>query len=78
MTDASPVPPLAAFAALTQRQQQVARYVALGWTDMKIAKALEVGEDTVRYHIDEIVRRWALDRSKNIRVQIAHRFLEAA
>lgn len=63
---------------LTKRQEQVARYVAIGWTDKRIAQALGVCEETVGYHVGKIVLAWGLDPNLNIRVQIAHRYLNAA
>lgn len=64
--------------SLTDRQEQVARYVAVGFSDKLIARALGISEDTVTYHIAQIVEKWNLDRTLNFRVQITHRFLTAA
>ncbi len=63
---------------LTSRQQQVARYVAVGFSDKRIARALSMSEHTVAYHIKGIAKTWCLDPNLNTRVQIAHRFLNAA
>lgn len=63
---------------LTDRQQQVAELVADGLPDKQIARALGIDEETVGYHIGRIVKVWNLDRSRNVRVQIAHRILRVA
>lgn len=63
---------------LNTRQEQVARYVAIGFSDARIAAALEISEGTVAYHIGKITEIWRLDRSRNIRVQITQRLLSAA
>lgn len=63
---------------LTSRQEQVARYVAIGFSDKLIAKTLEMSEGTVSYHIGNIVKAWKLDPQRNIRVQITQRLLNVA
>jgi DNA-binding NarL/FixJ family response regulator len=63
---------------LTHRQAQVARYVAIGFSDKRIAEALGIHKETVGYHVGQIVKAWKLDPSLNIRVQITHRYLNAA
>lgn len=64
--------------SLTSRQEQVARYVAIGFSDKRIAQALEIDAETVGFHIGRIAKKWNLDPTLNIRVQITHRFLSAA
>lgn len=64
--------------SLTSRQEQVARYVAIGFSDARIAAALEISEGTVSYHIGQIKAAWHLDPTRNIRVQITQRFLKSA
>lgn len=64
--------------SLTSRQEQVARYVSLGWSDKQIAGALEISMDAVTYAIGRIAKAWKLDPLRNLRVQIAHRFLNVA
>lgn len=63
---------------LTKRQQEVARLVADGWADKQIATELGINEETVGYHVGRIVMAWNLDRSRNVRVQIAQRVLRVA
>lgn len=78
MTDASPAPSLAAFAALTFRQRQVARYVADCYTNKQIASELGISIRQVETYIAGIAARWRLDRSRNIRSQITRRVLSTA
>lgn len=56
---------------LTDRQKEVAGMIADGYTDKQIQAHLGVSASTLRCHIELIVARWDLDRSRNIRVQIA-------
>ena len=62
---------------LTNRQLEVAILVAEGLTDKEIAMILMISEDTVAYHVQRIQQRWALDKTKNTRVQITRRILAA-
>jgi DNA-binding NarL/FixJ family response regulator len=57
-------------AALTRKQLDVARLVADGHSDKRIASLLSISEGTVGYRVAAIVRRWRLDPTRNIRVQI--------
>ena len=47
-------------------------------TTYMIANFEQIDEETVGYHVGRIVELWALDRAKNLRVQIAKRYLEEA
>jgi DNA-binding NarL/FixJ family response regulator len=58
-------------------RDQVAARVADGDTDKQIATALRIEVETVRYHIRRLCAEWAIDRTRNIRVQITRRLLAA-
>lgn len=58
---------------LTPQQARIALMVAAHKTDQQIAAQLDIGERTVRWHIQRIVVAWQLDPSKVIRTQIAER-----
>ena len=51
----------------------VAVLLAEGYTDKQIAASLEIAENTVGNHITAIAVALKLDRTRNIRVQIATR-----
>lgn len=63
---------------LTARSYRVAELVAAGHTDKAIAAELQISEDGVEYHVRQIVVAWALDKNRNIRVQITRRVLGTA
>lgn len=60
---------------LTNRKQAIARYVAQGFSDKRIAAMTGLSSETVAYHLKGIARIWRLDAAKNIRVQITHRVM---
>ena len=43
--------------ALTQRESEVLRQLALGMTNKEIAKALEISYETVKEHVQHILRK---------------------
>jgi DNA-binding NarL/FixJ family response regulator len=49
-------PRLRAIEALTERQRQILRSVAYGWTNRTIAKELFISEETVKTHLANIFR----------------------
>lgn len=49
----------------------VAALIAKGYTDKQIAAELSISSKTVGYHVGLLVLNWQLDRTRNIRVQIA-------
>lgn len=55
---------------LTRKQLDVAKLVAAGYSDKRIAALLSISEGTVAYRISAIMRQWRLDPSRNVRVQI--------
>lgn len=59
--------------SLTDRQQEVARLVAQGYTDKQIGAELGLSPRTIEYHVSQIVKRWKLDVSLNVRVQITNK-----
>lgn len=63
---------------LTPQQLRVAQMVADGDSDKSIAETLHISERGVQYLVGRIADTWALDRTRNIRVQIANRVREAA
>jgi DNA-binding NarL/FixJ family response regulator len=46
---------------LTQREVQVLRQMALGRTNKEIAQTLEIGYETVKEHVERILRRIGVD-----------------
>jgi len=48
---------IAVHAGLTKRQQQVARYLCLGYRNAEIAQALLISRITVRMHVRALFRR---------------------
>ncbi len=58
---------------LTPRQQEVAELIATGRTDKQIAAALGISTRRVRQIVRAIAAAWKLERSGNVRVQIARR-----
>lgn len=43
--------------SLTERQMEVLRYIAQGWTNREIADTLFITERTVKYHLQEILQK---------------------
>ncbi|MEZ4617289.1 MAG: response regulator transcription factor [Caldilineaceae bacterium] len=43
--------------ALTERQIEVLKYIAQGWTNKEIAETLFITERTVKYHLQEILQK---------------------
>lgn len=60
------------------KRDDVAELIAEGYTDKQIAGLLQLSVKTVEYHIARICLDWEIDRSRNIRVQITRRILNAA
>lgn len=60
---------------LTPTQARVAALVAEGCSNKAIAATLVIAETTVKVHVRRIAKRWQLDQTRNIRVQIARRVL---
>lgn len=63
---------------LTPRQHRVACMIAEGLTDRQMAAQLGISEDGVADFVRKIATTWNIDRSRNIRVQIAVRVMRAA
>lgn len=59
---------------LTAREREVAQLAADGLTDKAIGLALGITENTVGVHITHIADALALNRSRNIRAQLARLF----
>lgn len=47
------------WASLTQREQAVARYLALGWTNREIAEDLDISQKTVDTHRGHVLKKLA-------------------
>ena len=56
---------------LTTRQREVAELIADGYTDKQIMALLELSAAAVRCHVDALVAKMRLNRTRNLRVQIA-------
>lgn len=61
---------------LTDQERDVARRVADGFTDKQIAGHLRLSHGRIRQIIDAIAGAWSLDRSRNLRAQIARHVAE--
>ena len=61
---------------LSPTQRRVARMVAECATNKQIAATLGTSETAIAQHVGRIASRWKLDRSKNIRVQVARAYLD--
>lgn len=59
--------------ALTPRQGEVAALIGSSFTNKQIAARLSISLRQVEEHVSAIAITWDLDRSKNLRVQIALR-----
>lgn len=55
------------WAALSQREQQVAALVCLGYRNYQIAQALVIGPETVKSHLQRIYNKFGLHSSKELR-----------
>lgn len=62
--------------SVTDRQLEVALLIAEGLTDKEIAMILVISEETVAKHVQNIMHRWNLSRTRNVRVQITRRILK--
>ena len=60
---------------LSSRQRRIARPVASGYSDKRIATIFSCGLDNVTCHIRQIAERWNIDTALNRRVLIARRVL---
>lgn len=63
---------------LSPRQRIIATLIAAGLSDKRIAARLQIGEETVNYHVRRIIQLWQLDTSLNVRIQITHRVIDSA
>jgi DNA-binding NarL/FixJ family response regulator len=70
VTDEYVAPPATA-ADLTPRQLAVAALIAHAKTDQQIACELHISDRRVRVHVEAISYLLHLDRSRNVRIQIA-------
>jgi DNA-binding NarL/FixJ family response regulator len=59
---------------LSQREHQIALLVAKGWTNSQVAAYLNLSEQTVKNHLQNIYRKLRLRN----RVQLVRRVLAAA
>ncbi|MFQ6101776.1 MAG: response regulator transcription factor, partial [Anaerolineae bacterium] len=53
------VPP--GVAGLTEREVEVLRLLARGWTNVHIAQELDIAERTVRFHLENLFARLGVD-----------------
>lgn len=55
------IPRLDPLEILTERQREVAEYVAVGATNAEIARTLDVSRSTIKYHLRQIYQRLQVD-----------------
>jgi DNA-binding NarL/FixJ family response regulator len=55
--DAQPTPPTTALKALTDREREVLRHVAMGMSNAEIAKELFIAEQTTKTHVSRILHK---------------------
>jgi len=63
---------------LSARERDVAQLVAAGLTNKRLAARLGLSVSRVEGIVNAIAAKWRLDRSMNLRVQIANRMREVA
>jgi len=56
---------------LSPRETEVARLIAAGVTDKQICARLGISHQRVSQVVSRLALLWGLDRSRNLRVQIA-------
>lgn len=56
---------------LTPREQEVAALACLNYTNAEIARALVIGEETVKSHLQNILRKFGLRRKEQLRQALA-------
>ena len=61
---------------LTRRQYQVAECIALAMLDKQTSAVLGIQVKTIKVNVGLIAAAWQLDRTRNLRVQIARRIWE--
>jgi len=59
--------------ALTQREYEIARLVAAGNSNRRIADRLDISEQTVKNHIQSIFRKLALSNRVELTIRITRR-----
>ena len=62
---------------LSPRQRSVAHLIAQAYTDKQIAGELGIAPKTVKHMVGTIADKLALDRNRNLRVQIANKLRAA-
>lgn len=60
------VPRLDPLERLTERQREVAEFVAVGATNAEIARTLDVSRSTIKYHLRRIYRRLEVDNRSEL------------
>jgi len=58
--ETQPTPPAAALNALTDREREVLRHVAMGMSNAEIAKELFIAEQTTKTHVSRILHKLSL------------------
>lgn len=58
---------------LSASERRIAECIASGLTDKQIAADVGLSTARVRQLLERIARKWSLDRSRSMRVQIATR-----
>ena len=56
---------------LTPREQEVAALACLNYTNAEIARSLVIGEETVKSHLQSILRKFGLRRKEELRQALA-------
>lgn len=58
---------------LSPRETEIAHLIASGYTDKQICAQLRISHQRVSQVVTKLASLWDLDRSRNLRVQIAMR-----
>ncbi len=58
---------------LTERELDVLRLVARGWTNARIAKELGIAERTVAYHLENVLRKLEVSNRTEAAVKATRR-----
>ncbi len=63
---------LAAWRSLTNREQEVAAYICLNYTNQQISVALSISPETVKTHVRNVLRKFGFQRKIDLMRALAH------
>jgi len=56
---------------LTEREQQIARLISLGWSNKKIADELDLSEYTAKFHVANVCKKYGTSSRVTVAVRYA-------